>query len=217
KDSQMRATGRLLATAIAGVVMLCVAAPASAVTINVNSVDDPGTGTCDVTECTMREAITAANADAVADVLDFSGVTTGSGPVFLASALPAITQPLTIDGTTHPDFSDGFPGVIIDGGGLSGDGLHITGGTTTVRGVEIDTFTGDGIKIDTAGNNVLKGNAIGAGGTIDGAGVSIASSTNVVGGTGAGEANTIQAGGDGVSVISGSGNQVRGNVFTTLG
>ena len=119
---------------------------------------------------------------------------TGSGAIFLDSAaLPAITQPLTVDGTTHPDFSDGFPGVVIDGSGLTGDGLHVTGGTTTIRGVEIDSFAGDGIQVDTAGNNVLKGNSIGAGGTITGAGISIASSTNVVGGTGAGEANAIEA------------------------
>lgn len=214
----MRALTGLLATTTVSLAILSLAVPASAATINVNSVDDPGTGTCDATECTLREAIAAANANANADVLDFSGVATGSGPIFLATnALPAITQPLTIDGTTHPDFGPGFPGVVIDGGGLTGDGLHVTGGTTTVLGVEIDSFAGDGIKIDTAGNNVLKGNTIGTGGNVDGAGVSIASSTNVVGGTGAGEANTIQAGGDGVSVISGTGNQIRGNVFTTVG
>ena len=38
-------------------------APAG-ITFTVNSTADPGTGGCDLTECTLREAITGANAAA---------------------------------------------------------------------------------------------------------------------------------------------------------
>jgi hypothetical protein len=173
-----------------------------------------------VTECTLREAITAANADAIADTIEFSQTASGAGDIFLAtdSPLPTITNPVLIDGTTHPDWSEGFPAVRIDGSDVSsGAGLVISGGSTTVKGVAIDGFTGNGITIITAGSNVLQGNSIGDSTPVTGAGISIASSSNTIGGTVAGTANRIGALGDGVAVISGTGNQIRGNVFTVFG
>jgi len=118
----------------------------------VNSVEDPGIGTCDATECTLREAITAANADAVVDVIDFSALSSGSGAITLATdPLPAVLNSVVIDGTTHPDWSEGFPGLHIDGSALtSGAGLQLSAGSSTVEGVAIGGFTGNGITIDTA-------------------------------------------------------------------
>src|SRR5438045_2189995 len=49
-----------------------VADAAAPQTFVVNSVVDPGDGTCTVSNCTLREAITAANADAVADSIHFN-------------------------------------------------------------------------------------------------------------------------------------------------
>src|SRR5436190_24307117 len=95
----MRTTGW-----VAVLITLTLAAPAgAATTFHVNSTADPGTGTCDVTECTLREAITAANADPAVDTIDFTNVASGDNTISLGTnPLPAITQPVTIAATTHP-------------------------------------------------------------------------------------------------------------------
>lgn len=69
---------------------------AQAATFPVNSTADPGTGTCDVTECTLREAIAASNVDsAEADLipLNVTGTInmTGAGQLF-------VETPTTITG-----------------------------------------------------------------------------------------------------------------------
>ncbi|MGF1470507.1 MAG: CSLREA domain-containing protein [Rubrobacteraceae bacterium] len=48
------------------------AGPARADTFEVNSLSDPGTGGCDANECTLREAIEAANDNAEPDEITFS-------------------------------------------------------------------------------------------------------------------------------------------------
>ncbi len=58
--------------------------------------DDVNDGTCD-TDCSLREAITAANASAHGDVINFDDDYT----IMLGSVLPAITQDLRIDGETN--------------------------------------------------------------------------------------------------------------------
>ena len=52
---------------------------------------------------------------------------------------------------------------------------------------------------------------------VTGAGISIASSGNTIGGIAAGNGNTIHAEGDAVAVLSGTGNQIRGNTFGVFG
>ena len=68
---------------------------AYAATYTVNSLADPGDGTCDAS-CTLRDAIIAANAHATADTIQFSL----SGTITLASVLPGVpvSDVLTIDG-----------------------------------------------------------------------------------------------------------------------
>ena len=76
----------------------------------VNSVADLGTGACDATECTLREAITAANAaanGAQPDRIHFAIPGTGLHTITPASALPTITDPVVIDGNTS-EFSAAF-------------------------------------------------------------------------------------------------------------
>ena len=216
----MRPQGFVVALVLAVSAGALLATPAgAATTFHVNSVDDPGTGGCDATECTLREAIVAANVDATADTIDFTNVPAGSGDIFLPSdPLPAVSNPVLIDGTTHPDYSDGVPAVKIDGSAVaSGAGLLLSGGAITVKGIAIDGFGGNGITITTAGDNVLQGNVIGESFPVTGAGISIASSGNTIGGIAAGEGNTIHAEGDGVAVLSGTGNRIRGNTFGVFG
>jgi CSLREA domain-containing protein len=74
------------------------AASATNTPIAVNSTADPGDGTCDVTECTLHEAIAKANAAAGADEVDFAISGPGVHTIALVGELPAITGQLTIDG-----------------------------------------------------------------------------------------------------------------------
>ena len=62
-----------------------------------------------------------------------------------------------------------------ESGGLA-NGFTVNSGGTTIRGFAITDFTGDGIKLDTAGGNTIEGNIIGL--RTSGTG----SSANVVGG-----------------------------------
>ena len=102
------------------------------------------------------------------------------------------------------------------------DGLLISAGGCTVEGLVINRFGGDGIQITGSGatGNVVQGNFIGtdATGAIalgNGEGVSISSSGNTIGGTGAGAGNVISGNsGDGID-ISGDGNFVQGNKIGT--
>ncbi|RUL89675.1 Calx-beta domain-containing protein [Tautonia sociabilis] len=159
------------------------------VTSNADTGDNnnPGTGT-------LRAAILAANNNAGLDTIAFN-LPGGQTTITMASQLPAITDPLTIDGTTQPGFQPGRPLVEIAGGTGTqtgaGDGLVITGGASgsTIRGLAINRFSGNGVSIVGAGNNRLESNFIGVGtdGVTDlgneGHGVLIQSSSgNVIGG-----------------------------------
>jgi trimeric autotransporter adhesin len=73
-------------------------------TFTVTSVDDPGNGVCD-SSCTLREAIVAANATGTATSIDeirFNIPGVGPHTIILGSALPILTQSVTIDGYTQP-------------------------------------------------------------------------------------------------------------------
>jgi CSLREA domain-containing protein len=59
----------------------------------VNNLDDINDGICDLSYCSLREAITAANSNAGADTITFSV----SGTITLTSSLPPISDTLSID------------------------------------------------------------------------------------------------------------------------
>ena len=65
----------------------------------VNSTNDPGSGVCDATECTLREAIAAANAANGGDLINFSTLFNTPQTINLLTALPDITKSVTIQGT----------------------------------------------------------------------------------------------------------------------
>jgi hypothetical protein len=94
------------------------------------------------------------------------------------SALPTITDAVILDGTTQSTYV-GTPVIEIAGdqAGASVNGLHIIAGNSTVRGFSITDFSGDGIKLETAGNNTVEGNIIGLRTVGNG------TSSNVIGGT----------------------------------
>ncbi len=116
----------------------------------VSSVADSGPGT-------LRQAILDANAQSGFDSIAFNIVTVGTPTINLASALPNITDPLSINGATQP--SSGL--VDINGGGGAFDGLTITAGASTVRGLLLRGFSGHGLVISGGGGNTIVGDSFG--------------------------------------------------------
>ncbi|OAI44493.1 hypothetical protein AYO38_02205 [bacterium SCGC AG-212-C10] len=124
----------------------------------VNSTADPGEGLCDQTECTLREAINAANANANGtDVDTISFAIPGGGIQTIAvkdSPLPSLSGYITVDGLTQPG-AFCIPGnrtltVEIRGDAVpDAAGLTATGPGVTIRGLVINRFgpTGYGIKL----------------------------------------------------------------------
>lgn len=118
---------------------------------------------------TLREAITAANATAEHDTITFNIGSGGAYTIQPLSALPYITKPLTIDGTSQPGYS-GTPLIELDGSraGIT-NGLNVTGGGSTVRGLVINRFLLSGIALSSGGGNTIEDNWIGTDftGTLD--------------------------------------------------
>ncbi len=186
--------------------------PALAATLAVTNTADSGAGS-------LRQAILDSNGSV--GTLDTIAFAIGSGVQTITplSALPTITDPVVIDGTTQPGFA-GIPLVELDGSTAAGTGLMITAGSSTVRGLVINRWA-TGISISGAGQNLVAGNFIGtdASGTLalgnDTQGVDIdGSPDNMVGGPGVGEGNLIAFNSvRGVHVSGATGNSIRGNAI----
>jgi CSLREA domain-containing protein len=141
---------------------------ASAATYTVNSTADTDDGVCNAANCTLREAIHAANANAGTDTIRFV-IGTGQKSIAPLSALPTVTDPVVIDGTTQPGFS-GTPIIELDGSnaGTGANGLSITAGSSLVTGLVINRFVpgfpvsgGNGILLELGGGNEVRGCYIG--------------------------------------------------------
>ncbi|MCH8050469.1 MAG: right-handed parallel beta-helix repeat-containing protein [Chloroflexi bacterium] len=187
-------------------------------------------GVCDTTgfggPCTLRAAIEQANFDAGTDTIEFN--IAGAGPHTItpgASGLPTITDPVIIDGTSEPDFVS-TPIVELDGAntGVGVDGLHIIAGNSTVKGLVINRFGGDGIELVTNGGNTIEGNFIGTDvtGTLEqgnSRGVYVNHAPfNTIGGTTSGARNVISGNeGYGVRIVGNLaiGNKIEGNYIGT--
>ncbi|MFY9551612.1 MAG: IPT/TIG domain-containing protein [Thermoanaerobaculia bacterium] len=185
---------RPLLRTVCALLALGLSAALSAATFTVNSNADTDDGVCNAANCTLREAINAANASAGLDTIRFQ-IGSGAKTIQPLSALPTIVDPVTIDGTTQPGFS-GTPLIELDGSsaGQGSNGLRIAGGGSLVTGLAINRFVaafpasgGNGILIETAGGNEIRGCYIG---------------TNLSGNAALGN------GGDGVQISSSSSNLV---------
>jgi hypothetical protein len=92
------------------------------------------------------------------------------------------------------------------------EGLVLSGGNSTVRGLELDSFA-QAIAVTSSGNSIM-GNHIGTGGA-NGEGIEVRSGNNtIVGGDSQAERNVISGNlHDGIMVIGGSGARVTGNLI----
>ncbi|HEX5735746.1 MAG TPA: BACON domain-containing carbohydrate-binding protein [Blastocatellia bacterium] len=196
---------------------LAVAPSAAAATFTVTNTGDSGAGS-------LRQAILNANSSAGPDQIVFNIPGPGPHTISPASALPTISDPVTISGSSQQGFS-GSPIIELNGAGAGSgaDGLRITAGNSTVSGLVINRFSGDGIELSSNGGNRIEGNFIGtnAAGTTDLGnafhGLLIQSSNNIIGGT-TPDARNVVSGNDntGISLLAGtSGNLVQGNFVGT--
>src|SRR5262249_46820625 len=149
-----------------------------------------------------------ANGTAGADLIRFDIPGSGVHTISLLSPLPEITDAVTIDGSTQPSGTIALDG---SGAGAGATGLVIHSGNSVVRGLAINGFNGNGIRLDTNGGNLIEGNQIGAGAGNGGAGVFVNSSNNTIGGLTSSSRNVISQNGAGVHLTSCSSNRVFGN------
>ncbi len=126
-------------------------------TFLVTNTDDAGAGS-------LRQAILDTDNSSGANTIAFALSGSGLHTIVLQSPLPAITNPVTLDGTTQPGFV-GTPIIELDGSGAGGNavGLQISAGNSTVRGLVIHGFSQSGIAItgSNASGNVIEENYIG--------------------------------------------------------
>src|SRR5213080_4810771 len=91
---------------------------ALAATFTVNTADDHNDGVCNAADCTLREAISAAN---TGDTISFNIPGSGVRTINATSGF-VITKAVTIDGSTQSGFS-GAPLIEINGAG-AGAGIN---------------------------------------------------------------------------------------------
>jgi len=140
--------------------------------------------------------------------------------VAVASELPSITDPVSIDATLQPGYSL-TPMIELDGTStVSVSGLTITAGSSKVSGLIINRFGSNGIDIKTNGGNIITANYTGtnAAGTAasanNNAGIYIGSANNIIGGTSSASRNIISGNNFyGISILGAgaTGNTVQGN------
>lgn len=132
------------------IAVLGVAVPHRAATFTVVNTNDLDAGS-------LRQAILDANATPGADVIVFN-IPSGGLTISPASALPPLTEPVTIDGATQPGFA-GAPVIEIAGAsaGAGVDGLTLPTSNSVIRALIINRFTRDGIAIAEGANNTVEG------------------------------------------------------------
>jgi CSLREA domain-containing protein len=186
----------------------------------------------------LREAIEAANntpnGTSDADLIQFNisdVLTSGEHIITLNSALPIITDSLTIDASTEPDWAlnANRPVVVIDGNGIMAPVIHVNSFAdgNRIQGLIIRNSGASGILIDSGSEgNKIVGNYIGSlrsNGTSSSAtlgnanGIDIRGHGNYIGGTNAGERNVVSGNGFGIAIqgVDAFANHVMGNYIGT--
>jgi hypothetical protein len=157
-------------------------------TVTTGTDDGPGS---------FRQAILDSNATQGPDTIAFNIGGGGVQTIRPTAALPTVTDPVVIDGTTQPGYA-GAPIVVLNGSQAGRDvsGLTITAGDSIVRGLVITSYYyASGIVLAGAGGNRVVGNYIG---------------TDVTGQL----TLDFQVGGSGVAVLGGAGNVIGGPTAT---
>ncbi len=143
----------LLALTLLGGVWLLGGQASAGSSIIVNSTSHPGAGVCDLTECTLHEALGVANANNGQDTITFDLTVFPPGaPAMIAvsgAALPFSSDPdgVIIDGTGAGVIIDGIALAATEGGLVfhSAPGIGLSG--VVLRSLTVRNFPGIGIHI----------------------------------------------------------------------
>ena len=188
-------------------------------TLLVTNTADSGTGS-------LRQAIKSSNSTTASatNLIDFQIGSGGTQTINLQSALPTITHPVVIDGTTQPG-SGAAPRIVLNGScaGKTAVGLTLTASGSTIKGLAIDDFGSDGVDINSASKDLITDDYIGvtqtgrqASNGGNGVKISGSSSNDTVGGTVAGAGNLISGNGaHGIELSGATNNFVQGNLIGT--
>jgi hypothetical protein len=151
--------------------VLATAGRLHAATFVVNSADVTGDGTCDAAHCSLIDAITAANALAGADRIEFSLLPSGTTHTLSHTiALPPITDAVEIDGYTqsgaqaNTNIEGSLDSVIridLAAGAALAEGLRIEAANVTIRGLAVRGYATNISIADTSSGVVIAGNYIG--------------------------------------------------------
>ena len=195
---------------------------AHAATFTVTNTNAAGTGS-------LRQAILDANSNAGADLVAFN-IAAGGLTILPTNALPMLTDPVTIDGSTQPGYV-GVPLIEIVGtnAGANANGWLVASSNCVLRALAINAFRGDAIQITNGLNSRVEGCYLGVGrdgftrrGNRDAgvrlAGVSYGNPTtgnNVIGGEPTAAHNLISANRYGIWLQDTTNNVILGNTIGT--
>ncbi len=174
--------------------LVAAALPCPAAIFTVTTTNDSGAGS-------LREAISNANATVNSggpDEIHFNIAGAGVHTIKPVSTLPAITDPVVIDGYTQTGsgpntLSNADNAVLLielngSAAGAGVSGLTINAGNSVMRGLVINGFSADGIAMYVNGGNLIEGNFIGTDPTgklavtNSGDGIGITVPNNLIGG-----------------------------------
>ena len=181
--------------------------------ITVTNTNDSGTGS-------LRQAIVNANSNPDANEIRFSIAGAAPHTINLLSALPSLTNPVTIDATTQPGFA-GTPIVELNGTNAGNNaGFFISASNCSVKGFVINRFNNHGVFIG-GNNNIIRGNYIGTNTTgtatlpVTFSGIFITGNGNLIGGITSADRNVLSGNGHQGIATKGSGNIIKGNFIGT--
>ena len=196
----------------------------------VNSADDVNDGACSPSHCSFREALAIANATpnpGVREEIRFA--IAGSGPHVIrpASALPAITEAVVVDGysqagATANALAAGSNAVLkIELDLSTGGPIRLSTSSALLRGLALNRSPAAAVSVEGSGN-AIEGCFIGtdAGGTLDlgnatGIIINLGGNANRIGATLPGQRNLISGNARGIGIESSSNNLVQGNLIGT--
>jgi hypothetical protein len=183
-------------------------------TYTVINTSDSGSGS-------FRQAILDANFSHASSTIEFRLSGGGVQTFTPSSAYPALTVPVIIDGTTEAGYHDS-PLIVLDGINTTGaDGIDLTAGASTIRGLDIQRFSNAGIGLLVAGGDAVTNcyigtdqrglNAFG-----NGIGIDVESNGNTIGGTGLRPSNLISGNQtSGIKINNSTNNTIADNYLGT--
>ena len=126
-------------------------------TYAVTNIDDSGAGS-------LRQAILDANTNPGLDAITFNIAGGSIHTIAPISVLPDITDVVVIDATSQPGYA-GTPQIELNGTSVGNNRAGLTlesgSGGSTIRGLAINRFGGDGIHITRSSGNLIEHNFIG--------------------------------------------------------